>query len=127
MKTSNGLGRPRRQDRFLASEFCHASRTINRADGPDQDTYLVLGDFGWIGCHWRENEVGSTDRETLIRALAHGEFSKPIRIVVFNMPKAGPATRPRTSPTNCADTMSTSAKYGRDTRLNECQPPLSRF
>jgi len=50
----------------------------------DQDTYLVLDDSGWVGCTWRESDVGSTDRETLIRALVNGEFSKPVRIVAFN-------------------------------------------
>jgi len=50
----------------------------------DQDTYLVLDDFGWIGCAWRETDIGSTDRETLIRALLNGEFSNPVRIVAFN-------------------------------------------
>lgn len=50
----------------------------------DQDTYLVVDDFGWIGHVWRETEVGSTDRETLIRALVHGDFNKPVRIVAFN-------------------------------------------
>lgn len=50
----------------------------------DHDTYLVVDDFGWIGCVWRETDVGSTDRETLIRALARGEFDKPVRIVAFN-------------------------------------------
>src|SRR6185312_16616295 len=50
----------------------------------DQDTYLVVDDFGWIGCVWRETDAGSTDREALIRALAHGEFNKPVRIVAFN-------------------------------------------
>jgi len=51
----------------------------------DQDTYLVVDDFGWIGCVWRETDMGSTDLETLIRALAHGEFNKPVRIVAFNI------------------------------------------
>jgi len=50
----------------------------------EQDTYLVLDDFGWMGCTWRETDAGSTDRETLIRALVNGEFSKPVRIVAFN-------------------------------------------
>jgi len=52
----------------------------------------VLEDFGWMGCAWRETDKGSTDRETLIRALANGEYSKPVRIVAFNTAKAGPAT-----------------------------------
>ena len=50
----------------------------------EQDTYLVVDDCGWIGCVWRETEVGSADRETLIRALVHGELNKPVRIVAFN-------------------------------------------
>jgi hypothetical protein len=50
----------------------------------DRDTYLVLDDFGWIGYVWRETDVGSTDRETLIRALVHGDYDKPVRIVAFN-------------------------------------------
>jgi hypothetical protein len=45
----------------------------------DRDTYLVLDDFGW-----RETDVGSTDRETLIRALVQGDYDKPVRIVAFN-------------------------------------------
>jgi hypothetical protein len=43
--------------------------------GPDKDDFLVLDDFGWIGCCWRETEQGSTDRETLIRALVEGELT----------------------------------------------------
>jgi len=35
-------------------------------------------------CAWRETDAGSTDRETLIRALVEGEFDKPVRIVGFN-------------------------------------------
>ena len=50
----------------------------------DQDTYLVLDEFGWFGCAWRETDGGSVDREMLIRALVNGEFSKPVRIVAFN-------------------------------------------
>lgn len=50
----------------------------------DQDIYLVLDDFGWIGCAWRETDAGSVDREKVIRALVDGEFSRPIRIVAFN-------------------------------------------
>lgn len=52
--------------------------------GADQDTYLVLDDFGWIGCSWRETDKGSADRDTLIRALVEDEFTKPVRIVAFN-------------------------------------------
>jgi hypothetical protein len=53
--------------------------------GADQDTYLVLDDLGSrIGCSWRETDADSADRETLIRDLVDGQFSNPVRIVVFN-------------------------------------------
>ena len=32
--------------------------------GPDQDTYLVLDDFGRIGRAWRETGEDAADRET---------------------------------------------------------------
>jgi hypothetical protein len=52
--------------------------------GANQDTYLVLEDFGRIGCAWRETDVESADRETLIRDLVDGLYRKPVRIVAFN-------------------------------------------
>ena len=52
--------------------------------GADQDTYLVLDDLGRIGCAWRETDVESADRETLIRDLVEDQYSKPVRIVAFN-------------------------------------------
>ena len=45
--------------------------------GDDQDTYLVLEDFGLIGRCWRETDADNAGRETLIRDLAEG-------IVAFN-------------------------------------------
>ena len=50
----------------------------------DQDTYLVLDDYGPLGCAWRETEVDKADRETLIRDLVEGQYSQPARIVAFN-------------------------------------------
>jgi hypothetical protein len=53
--------------------------------GPEQDTYLVLDDFGGIlGCSWRETGADGADRETLIRDLVDGQYTHPIRIVAFN-------------------------------------------
>jgi hypothetical protein len=52
--------------------------------GSDQDTYLVLDDFGQIGRAWRETNEGATDREMLIRNLLLGEYKNPVRIVIFN-------------------------------------------
>src|SRR6476619_8249703 len=51
----------------------------------NQDTYLVLDDFGErLGRAWRETNEGDTDRETLIRDLMEGQYSHPTRIVAFN-------------------------------------------
>jgi len=51
--------------------------------GPEQDTYLVLDDFGRLGRAWRADE-DATDRETLIRDLVEGGFYNQVRIVAFN-------------------------------------------
>lgn len=50
----------------------------------DQDTYLVLEDFGRYGRGWREADEGSTDRKALIRDFLAGEYPNPLRIVAFN-------------------------------------------
>ena len=52
--------------------------------GPEQDTYIVLEDFGPLGRSWRETDEEDTDRETLIRDLFSGEYTDPVRIVAFN-------------------------------------------
>ena len=52
--------------------------------GPQQDTYLVLEDFGPRGRCWRASDEEDTDRETLIRDLFSGEYTDPVRIVAFN-------------------------------------------
>jgi len=53
--------------------------------GADHDTYLVLEDFGHIGCCWREADANNADRETLIRDLVEGQYRRPIRIMAFNL------------------------------------------
>jgi hypothetical protein len=49
----------------------------------EQDTYLVLDDFGHHGRLWRANE-SAADRETVIRDLLAGEYHCPLRIIAFN-------------------------------------------
>jgi len=42
--------------------------------GPQQDTYIVLDDFGGrLGRAWRETDEDATDRDTLIRDLVSGD------------------------------------------------------
>ena len=52
--------------------------------GADRDTYLVLEDFGRIGCCWHPTDADNADRETLIRDLVEGQYRQPVRIVAFN-------------------------------------------
>ncbi len=54
-------------------------------DGAEQDTYLVLDNFGPpLGRSWRETDEHGANRETLIRDLIEGEYNNPVRIVAFN-------------------------------------------
>ena len=59
--------------------------------GPQQDTYLVLDDFGpaFTARAWRETDEDATDRKTLIHNLLSGEYNKPVRIVAFNIKALG--------------------------------------
>jgi hypothetical protein len=51
----------------------------------NQDTYLVLDDFGGrLGRAWRETAEEDANRETLIRDLMDGQYSRPARIIAFN-------------------------------------------
>ncbi len=51
---------------------------------PEQDTYIVLDDFGArLGQAWRETNEDAADRETVIEGLLAGEFSNPIRNIAF--------------------------------------------
>ena len=50
----------------------------------DQNVYLVVDDFGYIGRCWRETNVNSTDRETVITDLLDGQYNDPVRVVGFN-------------------------------------------
>ena len=52
--------------------------------GAEQDTYIVLEDFGQHGLAWRETDVESADRKTLIEDLLRGEYRHPVRIAAFN-------------------------------------------
>ena len=53
-------------------------------NGPDQDTYIVLDDFGRFGRAWRETDEAGANRATLVRNLLDGQYESPVRIVAFN-------------------------------------------
>ena len=50
----------------------------------DRDTYLVLDDFGGMGCAWRETNVQDTDLESVIDDLLEGQYGSPVRVIGFN-------------------------------------------
>jgi hypothetical protein len=52
--------------------------------GPDQDTYMVLDDFGSLGRAWRETDEAEANRATLVRNLLDERYESPVRIVAFN-------------------------------------------
>jgi hypothetical protein len=55
--------------------------------GPEQDTYLVLDNFGGrLGRAWRETDDEATDRETLILNLLSGEYTSwPADYPIFDL------------------------------------------
>jgi len=62
-----------------------SSPSIVPTDRLDRDIYLVLEDFGArAGCAWRETDEQDTDRDTIVRDLLSGQYTYPVRIVLFN-------------------------------------------
>src|SRR6516165_5016002 len=51
---------------------------------PEDDTYIVLDDFGPLGRAWRETAQAGAGRVTLVRNLLDGLYEDPVRIVAFN-------------------------------------------
>jgi hypothetical protein len=47
--------------------------------------YLVLDDFGRLGRSYRETDEAKADVETVISNMLAGDYSKPVRVVEFNM------------------------------------------
>ena len=61
--------------------------------GLEQDTYLVLDDFGgMLGSSWRETGADDADRETLIRDLSMASTIIQSASPPSTLPKAGLAT-----------------------------------
>ena len=53
--------------------------------GIDKNVYLVLDDYGRMGCAWRETNVEDTDFEAVIDDLLEGQYSNPVRVIGFNL------------------------------------------
>jgi hypothetical protein len=52
--------------------------------GDDQTVYLVINNFGNLGTAFPETDVDKADLETVIGDLMSGQYSNPVRVVVFN-------------------------------------------
>ena len=52
---------------------------------PTGDVYLVLDDFGRMGCAWRETNVKDTDLDAITQDLLEGQYSNPVRVIAFNL------------------------------------------
>ena len=46
---------------------------------PEDDTYIVLDDFGPPGRAWRETAEAGASRATLVRNLLDGHYEDPVR------------------------------------------------
>ena len=53
-------------------------------NGPDQNIYIVVDDFGRLGRVYSETDVEGADLETTITKVMSGQYKDPIRVVGFN-------------------------------------------
>ena len=53
--------------------------------GTGTTTHLVLNDFGALGCAYLETDEAKADEWTIVRNIANGRYSNPVRVVAFNV------------------------------------------
>jgi hypothetical protein len=53
--------------------------------GTGTTTHLVLNDFGALGCAYLEADEAKVDEWTIVRNIANGHYSNPVRVVAFNV------------------------------------------
>lgn len=68
----------------------------------DQDTYLVLDDFGGSGLAWRETDVNRATLEAVIADLMDDQYSNPVRVISFNIAEGWVATSQKIPRASCA-------------------------
>lgn len=52
-----------------------------------EDIHLVLNNFGDAGMAYVETDPLHADRTTIVRMLAEGQFSNPVRVICVNVGK----------------------------------------
>jgi hypothetical protein len=63
----------------------HFRRASPIVPGIDRDVYLLLDDFGRMGCAWREANVQDTELEAVIDDLLEGQCSNPVLVISLNV------------------------------------------
>jgi len=53
----------------------------------DGTVYIVLNDFGPLGQAYVETDAAEADEASVVARILHGEYSKPMPVVAFNMAK----------------------------------------
>ena len=48
------------------------------------DVYFVPGQLPTFGCVWRELSEEAANEQTVLKLIANGDFSGPVRVVAFN-------------------------------------------
>jgi hypothetical protein len=51
----------------------------------ERDVYLVLDDFGPMGCAWRETNARDAVLGAVIQDLLEGQNRNPVRVIAFNV------------------------------------------
>jgi hypothetical protein len=54
------------------------------AQYPDGTVYLVLDDFGALGCAYRETDAAKANLTTVVADLLSGQYRHPLRVVAFS-------------------------------------------
>ena len=67
----------------------------------DVTVYLVVNDFGTLGCAFVETGISEADRETVLRNFLTGQYSNALRVVAFNTVEGWSAMFRRTMRANC--------------------------
>jgi hypothetical protein len=53
--------------------------------GIDRNVYLVLDDFGRMGCAWHETKVEDTEIKAVIDDLLEDQYISPVRVIGFSL------------------------------------------
>ena len=52
--------------------------------GASEDYYIVVNDYGRLGMAFAETDLKRANHETTIADLMSGQYSNPLRVVMFN-------------------------------------------